>query len=61
LRLGQPEAGILLVRHILSFIVKAAKTYFELRRLLTKVFLKILVPEDASFNQEYGGPWKIVD
>lgn len=41
--------------------MKAAKTYFELRRLLTKVFLKILVPEDASFNQEYGGPWKIVD
>jgi hypothetical protein len=36
---------------------KAAKLYFELTSILTKVFLKILVPDDDTFYQQYVGPW----
>lgn len=40
---------------------KAAKVYFELGNILTKVFLKILVPDDDTFYQQPVGPWKFVD
>ena len=40
---------------------KAAKLYFELTSILTKVFLKILVPDDDTFYQQYAGPWKFVE
>jgi hypothetical protein len=40
---------------------KAAKLYFELGNILTKVFLKILVPDDDTFYQQNAGPWKFVD
>jgi hypothetical protein len=40
---------------------KAAKSYFELTSILTKVFLRILVPDDDTFYQQYARPWKLVD
>jgi hypothetical protein len=40
---------------------KAAKAYFELITILTKVFLKILVPNDDTFYQQFVGPRKLVD
>lgn len=40
---------------------KAAKSYFELTSILTKVFLKILVLDDDTFYQQYVGPWRLVD
>lgn len=40
---------------------KAAKAYFKLITILTKVFLRILVPDDDTFHQQFVGPWKLVD
>lgn len=40
---------------------KVSNTYFELKSLLTKVFIKILVPDDVTFYQEYDKPWKIIE
>jgi uncharacterized protein YutE (UPF0331/DUF86 family) len=40
---------------------RAAKAYFELTSILTKVFLKILVPDDDSFYRQHVGPWRPVD
>lgn len=40
---------------------KAANMYFELISILTKVFLKILVLDDNTFYQQYGGPTKIIE
>ena len=39
---------------------KAAKAYFELITILTKVFLRILVPDDDTFYQQFR-PLKLVD
>jgi uncharacterized protein YutE (UPF0331/DUF86 family) len=40
---------------------RAAKAYFELTSILTKVFLKILIPNDDSFYRQHVGPWRPVD
>lgn len=40
---------------------KAAIAYFKLTTILTKVFIRILVPDDDTFYQQYVGPWKLVD
>ena len=39
---------------------KAAKAYFKLITILTKVFLRTLVP-DNTFSHQYVGPWKLVE
>ena len=39
---------------------KAVKV-LRVNNILTKVFLKILVPDDDTFYQQYGGPTKIVE
>jgi hypothetical protein len=40
---------------------RAAKAHLELTSILTKVFLKILVPDDDTFYQQFVRPWKLVD
>jgi hypothetical protein len=40
---------------------RAARAYLELTSILTKVFLKILVPDDDSFYRQHVGPWRLVD
>lgn len=39
---------------------KTVKTYLELISILTKVFHKILIPDDNTFYQ-YAEPWKLVE
>jgi hypothetical protein len=40
---------------------RAAKAHLELTSILTKIFLKILVPDDDSFSRQHVSPWRLVD